>query len=133
MPRRGLAMNSVRFGGEGRGRGVELRDGLACRGWRRSRGERERGGGVAEEASAAGGERFAEAADEALAGGGVGDAAGQAGGDGGLVVGGADVASIHADDECDGRQREGGIGGGAEFLGANVLQAGEGFGCARRR
>jgi hypothetical protein len=78
-------------GGEGLvdGAGVEVGGGVEAEG--------ERGGGVAEEAAVAGGEEFGEAADEALAGGGVGDAAGCAGGDGGLVVGGADVADVGAE------------------------------------
>ena len=73
-----------------------------------------------------GGQRFAEAAEEALAGGGVGDAVGLAGSDGGFVVGAADVANIDAGDDGDGREGEGGVGGGgAELLGVHALQAGE--------
>ena len=105
------------------GAGVEVGGGVEAEG--------ERGGGVAEEAAVAGGEKFGEATDEALAGGGVGDATGCVGGDGGFVVGGADVADVGAEDDGDGVQREGGVGGGAEFLGADVLEAGEGLDGAR--
>ena len=79
------------------------------------------------------GDDFAEAAEEALAGGNVLNAGGFAGdgGVGSFKVGGAEVAEVAAGDESDVIEVNGGVGGGAELLRADMLQAGQFFRGAR--
>ena len=77
------------------------------------------------------GEELAEAADVSLAGGDGLETGDEALGDGGLVVLAADVAEVGTGDEGEVLAVETGVGGKAEFLGADALIAGEILGAAR--